>query len=185
MSDTNSNDLVRDFLQKIVDHLPIALFCKDARHNFQYVFWNETAAKMWGFTTVEVVGQDDFVLFPKEAEAFRKKDQEAMTGREIVYIPQENVPTPSGTLVARTWKIPIYGEDGGPQWLLGISQDVSEPHLVESLSKHNAPRLVAVSANAVASKTPAAALAQEALTALEHGQIDLAKSLLESIQRLN
>lgn len=184
MTDSNSNDLVRDFLQKIVDHLPIALFCKDARHNFQYVFWNATASKLWGLSTVQVVGQDDFDLFPAEsARFFREKDREAMAGREIIYIPQESVPSHGTVMTARTWKIPIYGEDGGPQWLLGISQDISEPHLVESLTIHNGPLLVAV-ANRELGSSPASQLAHEALSALENGQFDLAKLLLESIKRL-
>ncbi|RYZ78265.1 MAG: PAS domain S-box protein, partial [Proteobacteria bacterium] len=133
MSEENSIDLVRDFLQKIVDHLPISLFCKDARHNFQYVLWNETASKMWGLKLLDVVGRDDFEIFPHDiATAFRAKDKETMAGREVVYIPQEFVPNGPDLMTARTWKIPIYGEDGGPQWLLGIAQDISEPRLVET-----------------------------------------------------
>lgn len=188
MGDKNKDDLVRDFLQKIVDHLPIALFCKDARHDFQYVFWNETASRMWGFSTMDVVGRDDFQLYPKEmAEHFRQKDKEAMTAREIVYIPQEPVATrvtSQGVMIARTWKIPIYGDDGGPQWLLGISQDISEPHLIESVQTVQGPLFVALDAKRIGSGSPAAQLAQEALTALEQGHIDLARVLLESIKKL-
>jgi PAS domain S-box-containing protein len=185
MGDPNSIDLVRDFLQKIVDHLPIALFCKDARHNFQYVFWNETASRMWGRSTLEVVGQDDFELFPPEMAAFyRQKDKETMNAREIVYIPQESVPSPTGVMTARTWKIPIFGDDGGPQWLLGISQDISQPRLVESPLTEQGPIFVALDASTSRVLSPAAQIAQEALTALENGQTDLARALLESIKKL-
>lgn len=167
-NDSNTDDLVRDFLQKIVDHLPIALFCKDARHNFQYVFWNATAVQMWGFSTVEVVGRDDFELFPHErAQAFREKDQETMDGREVVYIEQEEVPTTKGNRLSRTWKIPIFGDDGGPQWLLGISQDISHAHRFQD----DPPSAVAI-------------LTKEALKALDQGNVAGARAVLESILKL-
>ncbi len=173
-TNVNQDDLVRDFLQRIIDHLPVALFCKDARNNFEFVFLNSTAEKMWGLPTLQAVGKTDFDLWPKEmAQFFRQKDLETMSTKQVVFIPEEPLTTEGGTLYLRTWKVPIFGEDGGPQWLLGIAQDITAEKLAAEERRFDENAADDMAVHAI-----------QAIRALEKGDVLGTKALLAMIGRL-
>ncbi len=127
----------RRFLQTMMDHLPVAVFGKSARmENFgTFVLWNKTSEQMFGLTAEQVIGRSDYDLFPREqADFFRQKDQDAIANRTVQDIPQEPIDSPTlGRRLLHTVKVPIFGQDGRPLYLLGISEDISEQALVEKI----------------------------------------------------
>jgi HD-GYP domain-containing protein (c-di-GMP phosphodiesterase class II) len=76
----------------------------------------------------ELLGKNDYDLFPKEqADFYTAKDREVFGNKRLVDIPEETIKTKvQGERVLHTKKIPIFDNEGKPQYLLGISEDITE-----------------------------------------------------------
>lgn len=116
--------LPENFILRLLDEVPAAVFCKDADDEYRFVFWNKYAEKFWGLPMREVVGKTDYDMFPKEqADFFRAKDEETMRAAQTVIIPQEELHAPGGSYWLRTRKVPLG--IGNRRFLLGISEDIT------------------------------------------------------------
>ncbi|MHB1536210.1 MAG: hybrid sensor histidine kinase/response regulator, partial [Acidimicrobiales bacterium] len=115
------------FLDSIIDHIPVTVFVKDAAE-FRFVLWNRASEELLGRSREELLGKGNFDLFPAaQAEFLLKGDRQAMADGVLVDIPEEPVDTPHrGVRMLHTRKVPIFGEDGDPSFLLGISEDITE-----------------------------------------------------------
>jgi PAS domain S-box-containing protein len=115
------------FLNAVVEHLPSAVFIKSAE-DLRFVGWNNAMEALIGLRQQEVLGKTDYDLFPKnEADFFVTKDREVLAGNTVVDIPEEAVQTAHhGVRLLATRKVPIFGADGKPKYLLGISSDITE-----------------------------------------------------------
>jgi len=110
----------------IIDNLPMMLFVKDAKDN-RYVEWNKAAEKMTGVSKEKMLGHDDYDFWPKEqADFFIEKDREVLKSGKLLDIPQEPRTTPDDSITLHTKKIPIYSKEGDANFLLGISEDITE-----------------------------------------------------------
>ena len=116
-----------NFLNSVVEHLPSAVFIKSA-DNLRFVGWNKANEELIGLRQQEVLGKTDYDFFPKnEADFFVAKDREVLAGNTVVDIPEEPVQTAhQGVRLLSTRKVPIFGADGKPKYLLGISSDITE-----------------------------------------------------------
>ena len=76
----------------------------------------------------ELIGKTDYDVFPKdEADFFTRKDREALTSGRLVDTPEEPVHTRhKGIRILHTLKVPILDARGNPQYLVGLSEDVTE-----------------------------------------------------------
>ena len=115
------------FVDSLIENMPGIIFVKDARE-LRYVRLNKASEELLGYDRRELLGRNDYDLFPKEqADSFTAKDREALEGREPVEIPEEPIQTRRrGLRTLRTQKIPVPGADGRPAYLLGISEDITE-----------------------------------------------------------
>jgi PAS domain S-box-containing protein len=115
------------FLNSIVENIPVMLFVKDAEE-LRFVRWNRAGEEIVGMTREQMFGKNDYDFFPKEeADFFTAKDREVLNSGELVDIPEEPIQTADkGTRYLHTTKIPVYGPDGKPRYLLGISEDITE-----------------------------------------------------------
>ena len=133
------------FLDSVIDNMPTMLFMKDA-NDLRIVRFNKAGEELVGHSREELVGKTDFDLYPKdEAEFFVQKDREVLSGTEMVEIEEEEILTPSGIRILHTKKIPVCDEDGKPQFLLGISEDITERK--QTLEELQAAKESAESAN--------------------------------------
>ena len=134
------------FLQSIIENIPDMVFVKDAAE-LRFVRFNNAGAELIGYPAEEMIGKNDWDLFPaSEAEFFIAKDREVLAGGAMVDIPAEPIDTRfNGRRVLHTKKIPILGEDGEPEYLLGISEDITER--IESARAIEDARLEAEEAN--------------------------------------
>jgi two-component system NtrC family sensor kinase len=114
------------FLDAIVTHLPVAVFCKDAEDR-RFRLWNEAAEQLYGLTASDVIGRRDEDLFiAAEASAFRIKDDTVLAEGRPSEVPEEPLTPPMGpTRWLHTRKVPITGPDGRSRYLLGISEDIT------------------------------------------------------------
>jgi PAS domain S-box-containing protein len=117
-----SNEL---FLDSIVENIPDMIFVKEARElRFQRI--NRAGEELIGLSRSDLLGKNDYDFFPKaQAETFQAKDRETLTKGAIVDVAEEPIQTKAGERWLHTKKVPVADESGVPQYLLGISEDIT------------------------------------------------------------
>jgi PAS domain S-box-containing protein len=117
----------QQFLASIVEHIPNMIFVKDAQ-NLRFVRFNRAGEDLLGYSRDELLGKNDYDFFPKEeADFFTAKDREVLGNGRVEDIPEEPIKTRfKGERVLHTIKIPLLDDQGEPQFLLGISEDVTD-----------------------------------------------------------
>ncbi|MCP6760215.1 MAG: PAS domain S-box protein [Fischerella sp. CENA71] len=120
----------RNFLQSMIDNLPVAVFVKDARpENFgKFQLLNKACEHILGLKGEHAIGKTDYEFFPKEqAEFFLKKDVETIFHGLPQDIPEESIDSYKlGRRILHTTKVPLYDKYGQPEHLLCISEDITE-----------------------------------------------------------
>ncbi len=118
---------LQQFLDSVIESLPIMVFVKDAQ-DLRFISFNKAGEELLGFTRDAFLGKNDYDFFPPaEADWFTNKDREVLDGKVLVDIPEEEIRTASGEIrTLHTRKIPIFDAQGNPQYLVGISEDITE-----------------------------------------------------------
>ena len=124
-----ANDRLREtstLLDNIVENVPNMIFMKRAS-DLSFVFFNRAGEELLGTERDALIGRNDFDFFPQEqAEFFTRKDREVLYRFGALDIPEEEIETSQGTRILHTRKIALYNEAGDPEFLLGISEDITE-----------------------------------------------------------
>jgi PAS domain S-box-containing protein len=130
---------VTTFLDSIVENIPDMIFVKDAGE-LRFTRFNRAGEALLGHSRDDLLGKNDYDFFPKEqADFFTQKDQEVLHRKELLDIAEESVQTrKKGERILHTKKVPILDANGEPEYLLGISEDITdrkraEEHLKETL----------------------------------------------------
>jgi diguanylate cyclase (GGDEF)-like protein/PAS domain S-box-containing protein len=120
-------DRNRTFLDTLFEHLPITVTVKDARDG-RYVLVNRAAEALFAVPRGQMLGKRVHDVFPKaEADFFAARDREVMQSPDRLLVVEHAVNTPhDGTHILTTKKLAIRGENGEPQYLLGLSEDITE-----------------------------------------------------------
>ena len=114
-----------NFFNSIIENTPTMVFIKEAA-NLQFVHFNKAAEELLGVDREEMLGKNDHDLFQKEqADFFAANDRKVLAEGKLVDIPEEPIETHRGTRYLHTMKVPILGSGGQPEYLLGISEDVT------------------------------------------------------------
>jgi PAS domain S-box-containing protein len=121
-----------EFLSNIIENIPHLIYIKDAK-DLRYVRLNKACELEWGYKREELIGKNDYDFFPEnEAEFSISKDREVLNKKQLINIPEESVQTKFvGKRIMHTKKIPILDNNGNPQFLLGISEDITVRRRVE------------------------------------------------------
>lgn len=118
-------------LDSIVENVPNMIFLKRAS-DLRFEFFNCAGETMMGLARAELLGRNDYDFFPKDqADFFIGKDRQVLAQHGVVDIPEEVIETPLGNRILHTQKIAIRDEQGRAQYLLGISEDITERRYAE------------------------------------------------------
>ncbi|MBA4421641.1 MAG: hypothetical protein C0390_00920 [Syntrophus sp. (in: bacteria)] len=122
----------REFLNTIVENIPGMIFLKDAK-DLRFVRFNRAGEDLLGHSRTDLLGKNDYDFFPKDqADFFMEKDREVLRKKEVVDIPEEALQTRNkGERTMHTKKVPILNAKGESEYLLGISEDITERKLAE------------------------------------------------------
>ena len=115
------------FLNSILDNIPAMVFVKDAR-SLRFVRLNKLGQELLGHKESELIGKNDYNFFPKkEADFFTRKDRAVLRSKTLLDIAEEPIHTRKrGIRILHTKKIPLLDSFGRSQYLLGISEDITE-----------------------------------------------------------
>ncbi len=132
----------QSFLNSIVENIPNMLFIKDAKE-LKFIRLNKAGEELLGFTREDLYNKNDYDFFTKEeADFFTSKDRSVLNGGKLLEIPEEFVHTKNkGVRILETKKIPMLDEKGNPQYLLGISNDITERKNMEAELKDKSAEL--------------------------------------------
>jgi diguanylate cyclase (GGDEF)-like protein/PAS domain S-box-containing protein len=127
------------FLEAVIEHIPAVVFVKDAR-DFRFVLLNRAGEEFLGVSRHAIIGKTDHDVFPKqEADRFVARDREVLKSRNVEIVDDEPVHTPhNGLRLLRTRMIVICDDRQQPEYLVGISEDVTEQKRKTERIKHMA-----------------------------------------------
>lgn len=139
----------QNFLNSIVENIPNTIFVKDAKE-LKFVSLNKAAEDLFGFSKEEMIGKSDRDFFPQElADFFTDKDREVLQSGELLDIPEEVIQTrQKDRRILHTKKIPIFDAAGRPEYLLGISEDITSRKQAEETLRLR-DRAIAASSNGI------------------------------------
>jgi PAS domain S-box-containing protein/putative nucleotidyltransferase with HDIG domain len=122
------------FLDSIIENIPNMIFLKDAGE-LRFIRFNRAGEDLLGYSRGDLLEKNDYDFFPKEqAEFFTKKDREVLFGKVVADIPEEPIQTRNkGERILHTKKVPILDAKGEPEYLLGISEDITERKKTEDM----------------------------------------------------
>lgn len=120
------------FLNSIVENIPDMIFIKDAKE-LRFVRFNKAGEELLGYDRADLIGKNDYDFFEKaEADFFTLKDRNTLAENHVLDIPEEPIHTQhKGVRILHTKKIPISNDEGEPEYLLGISEDITEKKQME------------------------------------------------------
>jgi diguanylate cyclase (GGDEF)-like protein/PAS domain S-box-containing protein len=115
------------FLDTVIENVPVTVFVKDVREQ-RYVLVNRAAEQLWGIPRDEVIGKHALDLFPKQtADLILARDGELLAHSGQQFHTTHQVETPhNGTRLVESRRIAILDEQGKPEYLLGVVEDVTE-----------------------------------------------------------
>ncbi len=117
----------RTFLDTIIENMPAMLTVKDARER-RYALVNRAAEEFFGISRAEMIGKTAGEVFPKRAAEFVEAlDREVIETGALRMIDEHTVETPrNGTRLLTTKKLLMRGEQGDAQYVLSLSEDVTD-----------------------------------------------------------
>lgn len=122
----------RNFLQSVINNLPVALSVKDGQG--RYILWNKKSEDLFGVTAQDVIGKTYYRedMTREQAEFLNEADMRVFAARKEQNIPQELISTATeGVKIMHTVKTPVFKEDGTPDCLLSVSEDITQKTKME------------------------------------------------------
>ncbi|MDJ1178431.1 PAS domain S-box protein [Roseofilum sp. BLCC_M91] len=117
----------QQFLDSIIDHIPLAIYTKDITQDFRYLIWNQASEAIFGLGSDRVIGKTDAEIYPLEQAAqCSAHDLQAVQQGKLLEITEHSFQSLTrGKLLLRTLKLPLYNRQGEATHLLCISEDIS------------------------------------------------------------
>jgi two-component system, LuxR family, sensor kinase FixL len=124
-------------MRAILDSAPLLVYLKDREGRFLFV--NSEFARSFNLDTTAVLGKTGFELFPAEAaQAYADVDETVWNSRQAVEA-EEKAFHHGAMHTYMSVKFLLFGEDGRPYALCGLSADITERKQAEQeLQRHTA-----------------------------------------------
>ena len=126
---------INRFLDAVVENIPDMIFVKDAER-LVFQRFNRAGEELLGWSRDELIGKTDLDFYPREeAERFRATDRETLARGALIDVEEPIETRHNGRRWLHTRKVPVYGDDGRPLYLLGISEDITDKKLAQDRAR--------------------------------------------------
>ncbi|WP_258770060.1 GGDEF domain-containing protein [Bradyrhizobium arachidis] len=128
--DRAEQDLLRtrEFLDTIIENIPIAVFAKDARDS-RYILLNRAGEEYYGLPREQMLGRTPEEIFPEDvARVVTEQDRRVVDGGAPMFLEDHllEVGVKGHDRVVNSRKLLITDAAGAPQYLVGVIEDVTE-----------------------------------------------------------
>jgi PAS domain S-box-containing protein len=135
-------------LNSIIENIPNMIFLKRA-DDLRFVLFNKAGEQLLGYDRQELLGKNDYDFFTKEqADFLTGKDRQVLASPSLIDISDENItPRHGQPRILHTKKLALRNAQGEAEFLLGISEDITDlKHAAEELESYRVhlEQLVAV-----------------------------------------
>ena len=129
----------KKFLDTVIENVPLPIIVKDARE-CRYTLVNRAGEELFGASRDKMIGRNVYELYPKQqATSIADQDNEALRSDRPLLVENYSLHTPhNGIRLITSKRIAIRGDDGKPQHLLSVVEDVTERKRAEQRIIHMA-----------------------------------------------
>jgi diguanylate cyclase (GGDEF)-like protein/PAS domain S-box-containing protein len=159
-------DRNREFLDMIIDNVPAPILVK-ATADQRYVLVNRAGEAYWGLPRDEILGRTAREIFPAAAaDTIEAYDKRLLETRVPHFFDDHTVVMRDNrTRTVTSKRLPIMGEDGEPQYIVTVIDDVTERRIAEARIAHMARH------DALTGVANRMAFAEHLATMLERGRL--------------
>jgi diguanylate cyclase (GGDEF)-like protein/PAS domain S-box-containing protein len=145
IDDITSRKLIEDdlsrtkkFLDTVIENVPLPIMVKTAS-DARFILINKASEELFGNKRENVIGKTLHEIYAKDhADSIAVRDKACMLSDEPVYIIDHVVPTAKGERHITSKRVAIRGDDGTPEYLLTVIDDVTERREAEKRIAHMA-----------------------------------------------
>jgi diguanylate cyclase (GGDEF)-like protein/PAS domain S-box-containing protein len=129
----------RKFLDTVIENVPATIIVKEPGEG-RYVLVNRAAERFLGLSRDQLIGKTvRDILSPEDAARILAHDEQALQSRDGCLGDDHSITTPgNGRRSVVTRKLVIRDEEGEPQYLLAVIEDVTERKQAEDQIAHMA-----------------------------------------------
>ncbi|MCG2625112.1 EAL domain-containing protein [Bradyrhizobium sp. WYCCWR 13023] len=134
----------REFLDSIIENIPIAVFAKDARDS-RYILLNRAGEEYYGMPRQEMLGKTPEQIFPDDiARLVNEQDRRVVDSGTPMFLEGHllEVGVNGPDRVVNSRKLLVRDGNGAPQYLVGVIEDVTErinnEARISHLARHDA-----------------------------------------------
>lgn len=116
----------KNFLQAVINNLPVSLSVKN--YDGKYILWNKKSEDLFGVAASDMMGRTSYRedMNKEQQEFLRESDLRVFASKKEQDIPQELISTAKeGVKIMHTVKTPVFNEDGTPNCLIVVSEDIT------------------------------------------------------------
>jgi len=128
----------REFLDSIIENIPIAVFAKDARDS-RYVLLNRAGEEYYGMPREEMLGKTPEEIFPRDiARVVSEQDRRVVDSGTPMFLEGHllEVGVNGHDRLVNSRKLLVRDGNGAPQYLVGVIEDVTERITNEARISH-------------------------------------------------
>jgi PAS domain S-box-containing protein len=125
-------DRSRDLLDKVIENVPVMIIVKNAT-DLSYALLNKASEKRIGLDDGSGIGKTARDIFdPATAERLESADRRCLASGQILVLDDHEIRLPDGdSRIQKSTRVPIIGDNGEPQYLLIVAEDLTERKAVE------------------------------------------------------
>ena len=127
----------RTFLDMIINNVPSNIVVKELP-SFRYLLVNRAGEKQFDLPREKMIGKTAAEIFPKEtANLILAQDLELLKSGQDQYSNEHTIITPQdATRIVTTTRLAVKGEDGKPQYMITVIDNLTERNRYEARITH-------------------------------------------------
>lgn len=134
------NDLRRTkkFLDAVIENVPLPIVVKTVKDG-RFILINKASEELHGYKRGETIGKTLYDILPQDrANRISAHDSECLLTDRPQIMRDYTIPTPKGARMITTTKVIIREDDGTPEYILSLIEDVTERKQAEEKIAHMA-----------------------------------------------